>query len=57
MIRRGDYPGEPVGGEPEDEADHFIKCPACGGYFDARDLAQVLEHAGPLPHPEQDGVQ
>jgi hypothetical protein len=57
MIRRGDYPGEPVGDEPMDEADHYVKCPLCGGYFDARDLAQVLEHAGPLPHPEQDQKQ
>jgi hypothetical protein len=24
----------------------------CGGRFDIRDLAQVIDHAGPLPHPE-----
>ena len=57
MIRRGEIIGERVGGEPEDECEHYVKCPACGGYFDARDLAQVLEHAGPLPHPEQDQAQ
>ena len=27
------------------------------GYFDIRDLAQVIAHAGPLPHPAQDGAQ
>jgi hypothetical protein len=28
-----------------------------GGYFDMRDLAQVLEHKGPLPHPAEDKPQ
>jgi hypothetical protein len=32
------------------EAEHFYKCPKCGGYVDKRDLAQVFEHEGPLPH-------
>jgi hypothetical protein len=26
----------------QSEADHFVKCPGCGEWFDMRDLAQVL---------------
>jgi hypothetical protein len=26
------------------EADHFMKCPGCGEWFDMRDLGQVLAH-------------
>lgn len=40
-----------------DEAEHFIKCADCGGYIDCRDLAAVLDHEGPLPHPAQDKPQ
>jgi hypothetical protein len=39
------------------EQEHFIKCPACGGWIDCRDLGQVFEHEGPLPHPAQDQPQ
>jgi len=46
-----------VGDPPKDEAEHFIRCPACGGWIDCRDLAQVVEHEGPLPHPAQDRPQ
>ena len=53
-LRRGEIIGKRVGGEPAEEAEHVIKCPTCGGYVDMRDLAQVLEHEGPLPHPVQD---
>jgi hypothetical protein len=28
------------------EADHFFKCEMCGGFYDMRDLAQVLDHEG-----------
>ena len=34
-----------------------IRCPACGGWIDCRDLGQVFEHEGPLPHPAQDQPQ
>ena len=51
MIPRGTYLGRPIGEQPKDEAEHFIKCPACGGWIDCRDLGQVFEHEGPLPHP------
>ena len=53
IIRRGEYIGQRVGGEPPDESEHFMKCEACGRYFDMRDLGQVFEHEGPLPHPTQ----
>lgn len=55
-IRRGEIIGEPL--EPvESEAEHFIRCPKCTGWIDCRDLGQVLEHEGPLPHPSQDQKQ
>ena len=56
-LRRGEIIGKRIGGEPESEADHYMKCPTCGGYFDMRDLGQVFEHDGPLPHPVQDKPQ
>jgi hypothetical protein len=49
--------GEVVDRKPATEAEHFLRCPACGGWFDIRDLAQVIEHAGPLPHPARDRAQ
>lgn len=55
-IPRGKYIGKRAG-PPLDEAEHFIQCAACGGWIDCRDLAQVLEDEGPLPHPEQDQPQ
>ena len=53
-IRRGEIIGKRVGVQPNDEAEHFIQCPACDGWVDMRDLGQVFEHAGPLPHPGED---
>jgi len=29
------------------------KCPVCGSMIDCRDLAIVMAHLKPLPHPEQ----
>ena len=37
-IPRGRYMGEHVGQPVKDEAEHFIRCPACGGWIDCRDL-------------------
>jgi hypothetical protein len=54
---RGKYIGKRVGQPTTDEAEHFIKCPGCGGLIDCRDLAQVFEHESPLPHPAQDRPQ
>src|SRR6478609_6717716 len=57
MIPRGKYVCERVGDPPAGEAEHFLRCPACGGWIDCRDLGQVFEHEGPLPHPAQDQPQ
>ena len=56
-VPRGKIIGKRIGGEPTQEAEHFIRCPACGGWIDCRDLGQVLEHEGPLAHPTQDKPQ
>jgi hypothetical protein len=48
MIPRATYLGRPIGAQPKDEAEHFIRCPGCGGWIDCRDLGQVFEHEGPL---------
>jgi hypothetical protein len=56
-VRRGQFIGERVDGEPDDEAEHLMRCPRCGGLVDMRDLGQVFEHEGPLPHPKQDQPQ
>lgn len=34
-------------GAQVDEREHFLECPTCGHMIDVRDLAEVLEHAGP----------
>jgi CRISPR/Cas system type I-B associated protein Csh2 (Cas7 group RAMP superfamily) len=57
MIPRGKYIGKRVGQPATAEAEHFIRCPACDGWIDCRDLGQVFEHEGPLPHPPQDQPQ
>jgi hypothetical protein len=56
-IPRGKYIGWPRDGIPTNEADHFIRCPACGGLVDCRDLGQVFAHVGELPHPAVDRPQ
>jgi hypothetical protein len=56
-IPRGKYLGQPFDGFPTNEAEHFMRCPACGGLIDCRDLAQALAHNGPLPHPSEDKQQ
>ena len=54
---RGKYVGRRVGDPPKDEAEHFCRCPACGGWVDCRDLRQMFDHEGPLPHPAEDWRQ
>ena len=56
-IPRGKYLGERLGEGPPSEAEHFIRCLACNGWIDCRDLGQVFEHEGPLPHPALDQSQ
>jgi len=36
--------GERLGGQPQDEREHFIKCPACGRWLDMRRLDEILDH-------------
>lgn len=36
--------GKRIGGDPEDEADHFYICASCGQAVDKRDLGQVFHH-------------
>jgi hypothetical protein len=49
-FRRGEIIGQRIDREPASEAEHFIRCPTCGGLVDCRDLGQVLEHeAGECP--------
>jgi hypothetical protein len=38
-------PGIDADGVAENEADHFMKCPAYSQWFDMRDLARVVEVA------------
>jgi len=54
---RGTVIGKQVAGRPLSEAEHFRKCPLCGGYVDMRDRAWLEDHQGPLPHPACDRVQ
>jgi hypothetical protein len=51
-IPRGRCIGVPVV-EPTDESEHFYVCDECGAWVDMRDLATVLDHEGPLPHPDR----
>jgi hypothetical protein len=37
-------PGYDPDGIAQTEADHLMKCPGCGGWFDMRDLGEVVEH-------------
>jgi hypothetical protein len=46
-IKRGEFVGKRADEQPNGEAEHFIRCPACNGWIDMRDLGQVFEHAGP----------
>jgi hypothetical protein len=56
-LPRRKYIGRRVDKKVTDEREHFRKCPLCGGMIDLRDLGQVLEHEGPLPHPAEDQPQ
>jgi hypothetical protein len=34
-LQRGKYLGKHLGDPPKDEAEHFVRCPACDGWIDA----------------------
>jgi len=42
-IPRGKFLGRLLGDPPKGEAEHSIRCPACGGWIDCRDLGQVFD--------------
>jgi hypothetical protein len=54
---RGVVIGRQITGPRLTEAEHFRRCPLCGGYVDMRDLVWLEGHQGPLPHPACDGAQ
>lgn len=56
-VARGKYLGNCLDSVSDDEAQHFIQCPDCGGYIDCRDLGSVFDHEGPLPHATEDKPQ
>jgi hypothetical protein len=51
-IPRGKFVARPVS-DDSDDADHFMRCEACGGWIDCRDLGSVFDHEGPMPHPDK----
>jgi hypothetical protein len=60
-LPRGKFLGtqtDPITGKRIDakEVESFVKCPTCGGMVDCRDLAVVLAHLKPPPHPGQDAT-
>jgi hypothetical protein len=55
---RGKYLDERQRQSPQKAAGSHIRCPDCGGWIDVNsDLAAVVDHAGPLPHPAIDQPQ
>jgi hypothetical protein len=44
MTEARNYRGFDPDSVAETEADHFMKCPGCGEWFDMRDLDQLLAH-------------
>jgi CRISPR/Cas system type I-B associated protein Csh2 (Cas7 group RAMP superfamily) len=56
-IPRGKYLDERLRRSSTKAAENHIRCPACGGWIDVRDLGAVADHAGPLPHPAIDQQQ
>jgi hypothetical protein len=54
---RGVVIGRQATGPRLTEAENYFRCDKCSGWFDARDLAWVEDHEGPLPHPAQDRAQ
>jgi hypothetical protein len=42
---------------PKDEAEYLYRCPVCGEWVDSRNLGEVFDHEGHLPHPADDWRQ
>jgi DnaJ-class molecular chaperone len=45
--------GNQITGSPLSEAEHFRKCPLCGGDVDTHDRVWIDEHQQPPSHPAQ----
>jgi hypothetical protein len=45
---------DPGTGKPIEvaEAEHFMRCPSCGGWIDCRDLGQVFDREPGGSHPK-----
>jgi len=54
---RRKHVGRRVADPLKEEAEHFYRCAACGRWVDCRDLSQVFDHEGLLPHPAKDWRQ
>jgi hypothetical protein len=54
---RGAVIGWQVSGPPLSDAEHYFRCPLCGGYVDMSDRVWLEDHQGPLPHPAWDQAQ
>jgi hypothetical protein len=50
LIPKGKYAGRALDSLADEERHHFTQCPGCGQWLDMRDLGQVFEHVGELPH-------
>jgi hypothetical protein len=48
-VPRGRYLGKRLGDSTKSDAEHFIRCPACRGWIDCRDLGQVFDPAQDQP--------
>ena len=46
-------PGTRVGGDIEDDAQHFFACKVCGQAVDMRDLGEVFRHEEPGHEPRK----
>ena len=57
MVPRGKYPGAVSAILRSTRPSISLGDPACNGWIDCRDLGQVFEHEGLLPHPAQDQPQ
>ena len=66
MTEVGKYRGYDPDGIAQTEADYFEKCPACGEWFDTRDIGQMSAHIhdaeieigeGPEPPPREGPLQ
>jgi hypothetical protein len=51
LVPRQECVDQTVDRRAKVETEYFMRCPACDGRIDTRDLRQVLEHDGALPHP------